>query len=176
MGVKELVEKRKSIRKFSNRGVSDEIINELIKTAMLAPSGCNLQPWKFAAIRSSEFKQKMRVDKIFYQDFVFNAPVLLICCATPKTYYCLDDGLNKYDETRATRDLGIASAFLVLRAEELGLGSCFIAENPGFEKLKEMLNLEKEDVIPFAICLGFPAETPERKKRKDIKDVFLGIV
>ncbi|MBT7402163.1 nitroreductase, partial [Candidatus Woesearchaeota archaeon] len=67
-------------------------------------------------------------------------------------------------------DLSIASSFLALRATELGLGSVFVAWIRR-DKIKEVLNIPKEYIIPFVLPIGYPAEDPSPKPRKKLNEI-----
>ena len=77
MDVKEAIKKGRSIRAYKDKPVPDDLINELIDAARLAPSGNNAQPWMFKIIKSKQEKDKLKKNKIFVQDFVYTAPVLI---------------------------------------------------------------------------------------------------
>jgi len=172
MDVKAAIEKRQSIRKYQDKEVPGDMINELIHAAILAPSGNNAQPFKFLVVKDKEIKEKLRKNNIFYQDFVYNAPIIIVCCADPNAYKKNIDGLDDQNHLRAVRDLSIASAFLVLRATELELGTCFIGWVQK-EKIKEILNIPKDFLIPYVITVGFHDEPPKQRVRKNIEELLL---
>ena len=69
----ELMDGRRTVRDFSDRPVSEELIRSLIATAGTAPSGANKQPWRFVAVRDPEIKRQMRLaaeeeERRFYTD------------------------------------------------------------------------------------------------------------
>ena len=72
---------------------------------------------------------------------------------------------------RSIRDVAIASSYLVLRATELGLGTCYIGwfDEQG---LKTTLRVNNDYVIPFVILLGYPAESPVQTPRKDMTEML----
>ena len=99
-------------------------------------------------IDNKQVVEKLREKKAFRQDFVYSAPVIIVCCGDPNAYigkhggeYQIKEGSVPKDEKkreelfsvlkgkellRVDRDISIASAFMVLRATELGLGTSFI--------------------------------------------------
>ena len=171
MDVKEAISKRHSVRKYQDRDIPEDVIRELIDAARLAPSGHNTQPWRFFIIKDSETKKKLQMEKIFLQDFVCKSPLIIVCCADPAVYgkeSVQDDPNNQ----RALRDLCIASSFLVLRATELGLGTCYVGWVDK-EKIKSALNIPKGFVIPFVITAGYPTEQPKPTPRKTIDEIVL---
>lgn len=125
MDVKEAIKRGRSIRAYKDKDVSDDLINELIDAVRLAPSGNNAQPWVFKIIKSKKEKDQLKRNKIFVQDFVCAAPVLIVCCTNPEVYppSKIDSVGDDYYEKRAIRDLSIAAQNMILRATELGLGT-----------------------------------------------------
>jgi len=154
MDVKEAIKRRYSVRAYSDKDVPRELVNELIEAAELAPSGNNAKPWHFVVVRSEEQKKLLRENGIFKQDFVYSAPVIIVCCADPSAYTKNVSGFDDDNKTRAIRDLSISSAFLVLRATELGLGTCYIGWVKK-EKIKQVLEIEKGYAVPYVITVGY---------------------
>jgi len=174
MNVIDAIKTRASVRKYQDKEISKEILMDLIEAARLAPSGNNTQPWKFKIIASPEEKELLKQNNVFKQDFVYTASALILCCADPTKYPTaeFDEKLDDENEKRAFRDLGIASQNLVLRATELGLGTCYVGwmDKP---KVKELFSIPEEYVVPYVITLGYPAETPSEHKKKDINEILL---
>ena len=172
MDVKKAIEERRSVRKYKNREIPDDLVREVIDAARLAPSGNNNQPSTYYVIRDEETKSKLRENKVFSQDFVYNAPAIVVCCVDPTAYKKHVNGWDSPNEDRAIRDLSIASSFLVLRATELGLGTCYVGWLKG-EKIKKILGISKENLVPYVITMGYPAEKPKPTSRKSIDEVLL---
>jgi nitroreductase len=192
MDVREAIARRRSIRKFSTQRVSDEAVTELIEAARLAPSGCNVQPWTFIVVRDGAVIEDLRAHKAFRQNFVYAAPLIIVCCGDPKAYRGKLGGEGQVEEgsvpgdekaraemfsivegkedLRTVRDVSIASAFLVLRATELGLGTSFIGLIDD-RALQKVLGIPDDWVIPFAVIAGHPLESPKQRPRKQLKDI-----
>lgn len=194
MDVKEAISKRRSIRKYEDRPISEEVLTELFDAARLAPSGCNAQPWRFRAVDEASILEKLRERGAFRQGFVYRAPLVLVCCGDPSAYigkhggeYQVEEGSVPADAAarkemfsivegkealRAVRDVSIASAFLVLRAEELGLGTSYIGLID--EKvLKEVLGIPSHYVIPFVITAGYHADSPSPRPRRSLDEIVI---
>ena len=75
----EAIEKRRSIRKFKPDPVPDELINQMLEAARLAPSASNRQPWRFQIIKDPEEKEKVFRETTFGQRHIFEAPVVIVC-------------------------------------------------------------------------------------------------
>jgi nitroreductase len=83
--VKEAIQQRRSIRKFLDKPVSAEMINEILEAARLAPSASNRQPWRFIVVTDPKERAKLR--KICWdQAFIEQAPVVFVCCADLTAY------------------------------------------------------------------------------------------
>ncbi len=172
MDVKQAITERKSIRKYDSRPVSDEIITELIDAARLAPSGCNVQGSYYKIVKG-EGINILKDKEIFPQDFVYDAPVIILCCYDKEAYPEQKNVSYGTDPvTRSIRDLSIASSFIVLRATELGLGSCYVGWMEKM-KVKKILDIPKNIDVLFAITVGYPAEDPKPTVRKDIKEIMI---
>ena len=170
MDIKEAINQRKSIRKYQDKKIPEEIIEELIDAARRAPSAKNTQSHKYFIVKDEETKNKLKKYNAFKQPFVYDAPLIIICCADPKQYPKSVD-VDDTPEHYAFIDLSIASSFLVLRATELGLGSVFVAWIYR-DKIKEVLNIPKEYIIPFVLSVGYPAEDPNPKSRKELNEIL----
>lgn len=177
MDVNSAIEKRKSIRKYLDKSVSDKIINELIEAARLAPSGSNKQGARYRITKDKAEIDKLRKNNIYTQEFVYTAPLLIHCCwdktAYPKQKKEGEDGVYGTDHIlRGVRDLSIASSFIVLRAQELGLGTCYIGWMDK-KKAKKVLNLPDNIEILFTITIGYPGEEGKPRVRKSKEEIIL---
>jgi len=169
MDVKEAIKKRKSIRKFKKKEVPDNLIKEVIDAARKAPSGHNLQPWHFVVIKSKEKLLRFKEQGVFVREWVCEAPVIIVCCAEKEAYS--PHSIKEHEENMSMINLSLASAFLVLRATELGLGTCFVAWCYK-EKIKKILGVPENIMIPYVIAMGYPDEEPEPKERKELKEIM----
>ena len=171
MDVKEAIEKRRSIRKYQDREVSQDIINELIEAARLSPSAYNAQPWKFKIVNNNDIIEKMKQEKVFKHEFVYTAPLIIICCGLEESYpEKASENFNLRDLVYG--DLGIASQNLVLRATELGLGSCYVGIIDR-EKIRKILDISENYIIPYVITIGYSDEDSEANSRKNRDEITL---
>jgi len=83
--VKEAIQQRRSIRKFLDKPVPAEMINEILEAARLAPSGSNRQPWRFIVVTDPEERARLR-QICWNQAFIEQAPVVFVCCADLTAY------------------------------------------------------------------------------------------
>jgi nitroreductase len=178
MRIGDIIQKRRSIRKYQNKDIPEDFIEKLIDAARLAPSAYNGQPSKFVVIRDKKIKQMLKDAQSFKHDFVYTAPLIIICCADPEVYPkerfepTYSNAAEIGGDIGAVRDLSISSQNLVLMATELGLGTCYVGLVDR-NKIKEILNIPKNYVLPFVITVGYPDETPGPLIRKDLTDFIL---
>ena len=174
MNVKTTIAKRRSIRKYKDKEVSNVLIKELINAARFAPSGNNAQPARYFIVKDKNIKSELKKNKIFKQDFVYSAPVIIVCCGNPKAYprVKFEAGFDDSFVIRAIRDVAIAAQNLVLRATELGLGTCYIGWRHK-DRIKKVLGIPKNYVVPFVITVGYPDERMKTRPRKDLKELLL---
>lgn len=195
MDVKEAIGTRRSIRWYDGKRISADIITEVLDAARLAPSGCNAQPWRFYVVQNLKTVELLKQNEAFPQAFVYKAPVIIVCCGDAATYDGRYGGENQVEDgtvpedpeerkamfsivmgkntTRTIRDVSIASAFMVLRATELGLGTSYIGLIDE-AAIRRVLNLPERLVIPFVITMGYPAQIPSRTPRKELRDIWIG--
>ena len=178
MTLSDAIKARRSIRKFQSRPVPADFIEKLVAALRLAPSAYNAQPVKLMIISDAALKEKLKAERVFRQDFVYDAPLIIVCCADPGAF-----PEEKFDpvfsrvaeiggEVGAVRDLSLGAQNLVLMATDLGLGSCYIGviDRP---KLKALLNIPAAYVLPFVIIAGFPDEEAKPLVRKDVKEYLM---
>ncbi|MGV8168484.1 MAG: nitroreductase family protein, partial [Candidatus Nanoarchaeia archaeon] len=110
-----------------------------------------------------------REHKVLKSPFGYDAPLLIVCCADPSLYPASTE-VDDTPENYALIDLSIAVSFLNLRATELGLGAVFVAWIYR-DRLREALNIPDNYVIPYVLPIGYPAEDPAPRTRKNLKEI-----
>ncbi len=176
--------KRRSIRKYKDIPVEDEKIEAILEAARLAPSGDNSQPWNFIVIKSEEARQKI-TETCHNQKWMMQAPVFIACVADMKAR--LRDLRRKNKELKDTshldlrennplpelkliiRDTTIAIDHLVLQAQSMGLGTCWIAWFEQ-ENIKPVLNVPQDKYVVAIICVGYANQRPQKRPRKPLEN------
>jgi len=160
MTFEELVQKRGSVRRYSDRPVAKDDILKCIEAARLAPSGCNSQPWHFIVIDEPELRKRV-AERIFSGIYAMNkfakdAPVL-VAVVSEKEKFLASFGGQVRNTSYCLVDIGIACEHLILQAQELGIGSCWIG---WFDEktLKEEMKIPKTKKIDIVITLGYPGD------------------
>jgi len=172
-----LVRRRRSVRKFKPDPVPDEMIRSCVEAARLAPSAENVQPWRFAAVRTPELRAKL-AEAAFSGIYRFTrwaeqAPVIVAVSAR-LDFLANRVGTHLQGTQYYLLDLGIAGEHLMLRAVELGLGGCWIGWFDA-KRAAKALGTPRNERLTSLLALGFPAEDPEDlppKKRLAIEDIL----
>ena len=152
----ELIEKRRSVRKFqAGKPVTREQLNRLLEAAMLAPSACNSRPWEFIAITKRETLDEIaRIHP--YAKMCETATAAIVVVALPQT------GMP---EGYYPQDCGAATENILLEAASLGLGTCWCGVFPKEERVASFRALFdiREPKVPFnVIAIGTPDESPKQ--------------
>jgi len=176
MNFTELVQKRQSTRKYSSRPVSRKLIDQCIEAARLAPSARNSQPWSFIVIDDHNMIQKLAKNAFrgIYAStsFAGKAPVLIVVI-TEKADYITKLGTQIRNVKYSLIDIGIACEHLILQAEELGFGTCWLGWFNA-KQVKKVLSLPRSTQIDILISLGYPEKSypsPKPKKRKELDTI-----
>lgn len=166
MSVLEVIAKRRSIRKYKEDPIPERVLHRVLEAARLAPSGKNLQPWKFIIVKDKYLKEKLAVAAVG-QFFIAEAPLIIVACGFPDDCY---SRLGRYMKSW-TVDVAIALEHLILQAQEEGLGTCWIG---AFEEkeVKYILHIPK-NVRALALApLGYPDESPPPQTRKLLEEII----
>ena len=169
---------RKSVRSYTDQKLTDGQIETLLRAAMAAPSGSNIQPWSFVVLTDpSEY------DTIFEGNFNMDkfkqaAAVIVLCADTTVTRTPRGGGEPVTVPNGTWRDdLGAATENLLLAAESMGLGAVWTASYPYEDRYmppKKALGLP-ETVIPYSIVpVGYPAGDEQPKDKWDPARIHYG--
>ena len=160
MDIFEVLNNRRSIRKYEDKNVEREKLQKVLQAARLAPSAMNRQPYTIFVVTNKEVLTE--INAACNQDW--KAPVMVVMVSTPKEAWVRDDG-----EEYWKADAAIALHHISLAAFSEGLGTCWIAAF-NEDKIKEILNLESDSRVPLLSPLGYPAEKKGPvKKRKALE-------
>lgn len=192
MDLLELISNRKSVRKYSDKHISDEDLRKILEAGHLAPSWMNVQSWKFILVKSQENKDLLSELSIGQQQ-VKNADALIVCVADTNAWeeakitHIKNPALNPQLQCengiliRTMEQVIYPISYMMLTAESLGISSCIIgafgSEITGVLpevsiKVKNVLGLSEGQIISTIITLGYDANPSETiKQRKDFDDV-----
>jgi nitroreductase len=151
----EVIETRRSIRKYKDTPVPKEKILKILEAARIAPSAGHRQPWHFIVV-----EDKDTIKKLAKQDWAATAPVMIVGLAdqVASPNWCIND-------------LGIAFEHIVLAATELGYGTCWMGQSNREDFVSELLDVPNNYKVVALITLGEPDETPGPKERKSLESI-----
>lgn len=188
------MQRRRTVRHFSDRPVPRDLVEECLLTAGSAPNGANLQPWHFVVVSDPKVKHEIRIaaeqeEKEFYsrrapqewldalsvigtdehKPFLEAAPYLIVVFG--KTHSHLADG-RRVKNYYVNESVGIATGFLIAAVHNAGLVSLTHTPSPmGF--LNEILNIPPGDKPFLILVVGYPADDAQVPsiEKKSLKEI-----
>lgn len=189
------MDKRRSVREFSDKDVPQEVIENVILTASSAPSGAHKQPWTFCVIRDAEIKRLIRIaaereeyenynsrmseewlkdleafETDWHKPFLETAPWLIVVF---RKAYDLDGG-EKRNNYYVNESVGIACGFLLTAIHNAGLAA--LTHTPSPMNFLTRILKRPENERPFLLIpVGYPADgvmVPDLK-RKGLNEVMV---
>ncbi|MBC7348995.1 MAG: nitroreductase family protein [Candidatus Aminicenantes bacterium] len=159
----ELIKSRYSVRAYKPEPVSEDKLQRILEAARLAPTAANRQPFRLLVVRTRGREEELK--RLYGRDWFTQAPLVIGIVALPGAAWKRRDGKN-YADVDAT----IAMDHLILAAADEGLGTCWVgAFDPAVAR--EIFQLPPE-VEPLAFTpLGYPADSPSPKKRKNLEEL-----
>lgn len=199
MDFNEVIKQRRSIRKFKNEPVPDNLIRELIDAGRLAPSGLNVQPWRYIVVKSKEIREK--IAQAISSSHAANSPILIICCIDMLTFSALPVRINELKEAGAfsgtnrensdfkdflenknidknllrinsALNAAISIDHILLKATDLGLGSCWLGVFDE-SKIKEFTGLDERYYVTAVLAVGYPDQSPPPRPRLSIDEILI---
>ncbi len=161
---------RSSVRQYSDREVSAEIVNKVLRAGMAAPTAGNRQPWAFYVVRDTAILRQFPSVTKYSDPMAQHAQVAIVACGVPSEAFPIEPLYWVQDVSAATENI-------LLSAHALGLGAVWCGVYPGEERvatLRELLGAP-EELIPFNIIfLGYPdAEAIVKDKWREDKIYYV---
>ncbi len=163
MDILEIIQKRRSIRLFDEMPVSEEILENIAKYALLAPSGRNLRPVELVIVQDKNKIKKIMKTREEAFSFLNTAPACIVVAANE-------------DSSTWLSDASIVAAYIQLLAVNFGLGSCWghvhdrYYNNLSVEgKVKEILNIPDGFRVLCIIGIGYPNEEKQSHSLDDVE-------
>lgn len=173
MELQTVLEKRRSIRKYVDKPVSDEDLHKIIQAAILAPSWKNSQVTRYYIATSTETLQKVKEAlPEFNQHNVENAPILIVSTIVldRSGFERNGNASNELGNGWGYYDCGMHNMNLLLKATELGLSTLVMGIRDA-QKIREIFDIPSNESIVSVIAVGysdFEVEMPQRKQFEDI--------
>lgn len=193
MQLKECITERRSIRKFREEKVPEQLIEEILQAGILAPSSKNRQPWKFIVVRGEARKEMAEAmyrgirreregkallpgSSCHLEGAVYSAEIME---QAPVTVFVINRLGRRIEEAGTPEDriadlcnvqsIGAALENMALKATELGLGSLWICDIFfACEELSQWLGTECG--LTAAMSFGYPKEHPGARPRRPLQD------
>ena len=158
MNITDAIRKRRTIRRYKQETVDDKLLLELIDSARFAPSASNMQQLRYIVIRTPKI-----VEKVFSQtgwggsvkpkrspEWLKDAPLAFIAVIVPA------ESVKNFKHIYG--DAGAAIQNILLKAVELGLGTCWIGSFK--EEVNSILGLGADRAVMYLVAVGYPDESP----------------
>lgn len=152
-----VVRNRRSIRRYKRDPVPEDVLNQILEAARLAPSAGHRQPWHFVVIRDAETKRQLGISS-----WAAQAPIVIVGCADTETR----------EEPKCFVDVSIAFEHMVLAAANFGLGTCWLGYLGADETIKKILGIPEHMKVVAVTPLGYPDEIPGPKTRKTLSEII----
>ena len=165
----EIANARQSNRAYEvGREVEKEKLDAILEAVRLAPSACNGQPYLLTVCTGETAKQvAAATQSMGMNKFASQAPVLIVVSEMPYVKSAALGAKVKGNDYRSM-DIGIAVAYLTAEAAAQGLGTCILGWLDD-EKIRQICDLKYP--VRLVVTLGYPADQPRQKKRKDMEDL-----
>lgn len=173
MNFLEIAKARQSCRKYDpTRPVEAEKLDALLEAVRLAPSACNGQPYHLTVCRGDAARRVAKATTgMGLNTFAAEAPVLVVFSEMPYNKTAALGAKMKGNDYRSI-DIGIAAAYFTAEAAAQGLGTCILGWLDD-QKIRDICHLDHP--VRLVVTVGYPADKPREKKRKDIADLVTEI-
>ena len=161
----DLIETRRSIRKFKNQPVEKEKIDQLIEAALRSPSSRSFNPWRFVVVDKPDILDALSKAKPHGASFLKSAPLGIVVCADASA------------SDVWVEDCAIASLVIHLAAHSLGLGSCWIQirkrdhdqTKSADSYIKKILQIPDPIMIESMIAVGYADEVKKGHSKESLQ-------
>ncbi|MDY6987695.1 MAG: nitroreductase family protein [Thermodesulfobacteriota bacterium] len=168
-----LVRERRSVRKYLTRPVEADKIDLLVEAALRSPSSRGFNPWQFIVVTAPEVLDKLSRAKPHGAGFLKNAPLGIVVCGLPSV------------SDVWIEDCSIASIFIHLAAQSLGLGSCWIQirermydqSRSSEAYVRDLLSIPETVKVESMVAIGYRDEekAPHKKEALEQHKVFFEV-
>ncbi|MCC5912554.1 MAG: nitroreductase family protein [Clostridiaceae bacterium] len=158
---------RRSVRAYMPQDVSRDNIIQLLTAASWAPSGNNLQPWRFSVVMNNKDLIKMLSSLTIFHKWAQNSSCLIAVFLDTKV---VDSKIeNAY--LKHTQSIGAAIQNILLAANELGLATCWIGEIlKNEDQVRELLGVSDDLQLMAVISVGYSNNVSLKSKRRDVSE------
>lgn len=165
MEFSELIRKRYSVRKYSDKPVPSGLVDKILMAGNQAPTAVDFQPQRIYVLESKESMERLRS----VCQMTFDAPLAFIVCADMH-----EAAVSKFDgRSFAETDVAIVTDHMMLEAHDVGLGTCWVGY---FDRklIREAFSIPEKEEIFNILIIGYPADGcepgPLHSKRKTLAE------
>ncbi len=169
----QILRRRRSTRSFDSRPVTGKDVKSIVEATRVAPSACNSQTWRFVTVTRREIIRKICYEAmrpVIPNKWLEQAPLVFVGCSQLDVIANrIGSGVTGIEYYQI--DLGIAMEHMVLKATELGLGTCWIG---WFDEstLKKILEIPNKIKVSALLAVGYPKdESSKKRKRKPLEKI-----
>lgn len=155
---------RRSVRDYTTEKVETEILHEIIKAGIWAPSGLNNQPWRFVIVKDPAVRENI-AQQTSYKHIVSAAPALIAVFL---------DITAMYDEVKDHQAAGACIQNMLLATEAFGLGAVWLGQIlKNKDRVRQILELGEEYDLMAVIAIGHPGRRDQKSTRKQLDELIL---
>lgn len=177
MDFKDIIEKRRSIRKFSNKEVPDNLIKQIIYHGIIAPSGKNRQPWRFVVVKNKKIKAQIselmtiKVDDMIDKNEATGVKNTAKVINEAPVFIAVFNIKGKKNQNSNLQSIGASIENMCLSATDLGLGSLWICDiDCCFSEIQKLLGKPQMTLVA-GIALGYALEAPKARPRLKVEEI-----
>ena len=168
----EIIKERRSIRKYEEKDIPEDIVNQVLEVARWTPSWANTQCWEVIVAKDKTIKERLQATISKGNPAaksIVEAPVVFALCGRlEKAGYYKDKVSTKFGDWFMF-DLGLVTQTICLAACDFGLGTVIVGLFD-HDRAKEILNVPTGYELVVLIPMGYPAKTPSAPKRREINE------
>jgi nitroreductase len=156
----EALKTRRSIRKYSEKPVSKDLVENLVDIGRLAATANNSQPWEFVVVTDAKMRKQL-ADITEYGKFISVAPVCIIVFSKDIKYFL--------------EDCSAATQNILVAARAYGLGSCWVAgdKKPYADQIRKLVGVPTGYKLISLIAIGYTEEKQaEAKNKRPLSEVI----
>lgn len=167
-----ILKERRSVRKFEEKDVPQDVLDNILEAVRWSPSWANTQCWEVIVIKNSDIKTRLQetiAPKNPATKAIVNAPVLLALCAKLNSSGYYSGAVTTKFGDWFMFDMGIATQSLCLAAHSFGLGTVIVGLFD-HDRARAVLNVPEGYELVALIPLGYPAKISSAPSRREIKE------
>jgi nitroreductase len=194
MDFDQVIQKRRSIRKYKQKDIPENVVKKLLSVAQTAPSRTNVQPWRFIVTRDQDVKDQLAV-AAYNQGIVSKAPLVISVFGDLSAWGTVPDRTSELVEAgcfgmdvknaadkvlvgkqmtelsiSTAKNATIAATMLMLACVNEGLGTCWVKLMKD-DEINKVLNVPPHYICVGVFPVGYPDESPKARPRLPLKEL-----